>query len=95
MLPVSLRFNISMVHLFLFTLIPKHTPKEEKKILIGADFFHVNHSNGSPDHQLTTGALMESRIHNCFKQYLFSYSSHGIRVSLLQPFLKLFLKPPL
>lgn len=31
MLPVSLRFNISIVHLFLFTLIPKHTPKEEKK----------------------------------------------------------------
>lgn len=31
MLPVSLRYNISIVHLFLFTLIPKHTPKEEKK----------------------------------------------------------------
>lgn len=31
MLPVSLRFNIGIVHLFLFTLIPKHTPKEENK----------------------------------------------------------------
>lgn len=31
MLPVSLKFNISIVHLFLFTLIPKHTPKEEKE----------------------------------------------------------------
>lgn len=34
MLPVSLRFNISIVHLFLFTLIPEHTPKEENKIKI-------------------------------------------------------------
>lgn len=36
-----------------------------------------------PDQQLTVGTtrvLMESRIQNCFKQYLFSYSRHGIRV---------------
>lgn len=31
MLPVSLRFNINIVHLFLFALIPEHTPKEGKE----------------------------------------------------------------
>lgn len=30
MLPVSLRFNIIILHLLLFTLIPKHTPKKRK-----------------------------------------------------------------
>lgn len=31
MLPVSLRFNINIVHLFLVALIPEHTPKEGKE----------------------------------------------------------------
>lgn len=31
MFPVSLRFNINIVHLFLFALIPEHTPKEGKE----------------------------------------------------------------
>lgn len=65
MLPVSLRFNISIVHLLLFTLIPKRTPKgrkkkrEEKKkqIFYGAGFSHLNHFDGSPDQQLTVGTI--------------------------------------
>lgn len=46
MLPVSLRFNISKIHLFLFTLIPKHTPKEEKERnnnFLRSRFLHSNH----------------------------------------------------
>lgn len=31
MLPVFLKFNINIVHLFLFALIPEHTPKEGKE----------------------------------------------------------------
>lgn len=31
MLPVSLRFNINIVHLVLFALIPEHTHQKEGK----------------------------------------------------------------
>lgn len=70
MLPVSLRFNISILHLFLFTLIPEHTPIEEK---INKQMSLLNHLIGSPDQALI---FVESKIHQLFQTVFFSYSRH-------------------
>lgn len=80
MLPVSLRYNISIVHLFLFTLIPKHTPKEEKKEKKIKQFPYEQISVTRmvpPDQQLTVGnmrSLWNLEYNNCFKQYFFIFT---------------------
>lgn len=60
MLPVSLRLNISIVHLFLFTLIPKHTPKKKKKKrnnFLRSRFLSLEPLMVPPDQQLTVGTI--------------------------------------
>lgn len=58
MLPVSLRFNIIILHLFLFTLIPKHTPKKKEKIKIPNEqisFTRTTQMMVPPEHETVYG----------------------------------------